>query len=408
MLRAGIIILISTLLAVPSQAAAKPIHHTFFGVQDDHQTNHSTAYGAARLWKPWCQIQPSAQVPARTGADRILAPAFAANAKAQRTRVTVLLGHPAPWVYNNHPNAHKKTGLWYCAQNRSGIAFPSVALLRTTRVRAAYVNYVAAVISAAEPYLAANPANRVALQAWNEPNVGSGGNVKTGIPGAATSWKRAASSLREQERLIRAVARRMIPGRYEITSPSFVGKSGKLVRAYFGAQAKARTIDSASVNFYTQNVSTPNGSLRQWRTNAAKAKRIVTRYKALRGLPIWITETNHNLINYSPRQTNMRRPWTAPSVQRRLAEVTTMEAMRLGFAGIEWYQGALAQTAVNTRPGTPATAATARLNSALRGRTIIGCGTNKGVSWCRLSARPGNRAIRVTWANSGAGGVQLF
>jgi len=398
---AGITVLLTLLSVAPSHAAPRPIGPTFFGVQDDHFWNPSGAYGTGRIWRTWCDVQPTANVNPRIGAARVFGPGFITNAK--RTRITLLLGHPAPWVYGNHPNAKKKIHMWYCGAQRSAVAFPTVAKLRNPGMRAAYTNYVTGVIQAAKPYLAANPRNRIVLQAWNEPNLKSGGRVNTGIPGAAKTWGQAAASLREQERIIRSVARRMVPGRYELSSPSFYGKPGPLTKAYFAAQAKSRTIDSVSVNFYTVNVKSPNGSLKQWRSKAARAKSIVTRYPALRGLPIWITETNHNLINYSTSQANKRPPWSTPAVQRRLAEVTTLEAMRMGFAGIEWYMGALAQVAVNTWPGHPATVATARLNAALSGRRLIRCGT----TWCSFTARPGSRAVTVTWSRSGSSGVTI-
>lgn len=401
-------LLLAWLVLVPAgaaDAAPRPIRKDYFGVQDDHQRNASPSYGSARMWAAWCTIQPRPGINATKGARQVLGRAFKLNAEAGRTRVTVSLGHPPPWVYGNHRNALKRVGVWYCGAKRSTIAFPSAPSLRAGgRVRQAYAAYVTAVIKAAKPYLAESKANRLVLQAWNEPNLGSGGKINTRIPGAARTWTQAAASLQEQERIIRAIASRLIPGRFEITTPSMYGKRTKLGTPYFRAQARARTVDSVSLNFYTLYVKSPNSSIKKWRSKAASAKRVVTRHKALRSLPIWITETNHNLVN-SRKQTNRTPTWTTPAAQRRLMEVTTLEAMRQGFAGIEWYQGSLAQTAVNTRPGSVATHANARLRDLLVGRVLVRCKAGKTNSWCVFSAKKGSPAIRVSWSAKGAAGI---
>jgi hypothetical protein len=400
--------LLAVLTLVPAgsaSAAPRQIHKEFFGVQDDHQRNGSQSYGAARIWGAWCTIQPRPGVNPRKGAEAVLGRALSLNAAAGRSRVTVSLGHPPPWVYGNHRNALRKVGVWYCGAKRSTIAFPSAANLHNGgRVRQAYAAYVTAVIKAAKPYLARSRSNRLVLQAWNEPNLGSGGKINTRIPGTARTWTQAAESLREQERIIRQLAHRLIPGRFEITTPSMYGKATRLGNPYFRLQARARTVDSVSLNFYTLHVKSPNSSIKQWRRKAARAKRIVTRYKSLRAVPIWITETNHNLVN-SGKQTNRTLTWTAGPAQKRLVEVTTMEAIRMGFAGIQWYQGSPSQTAVNTRPGTVATVWNARLRNLLVGRSLARCKTGKSTSWCTFSAKRGSPAIRVSWSSRGTAGV---
>lgn len=404
----GLVVLLATLMLIPAgaaEAAPRPIRKDFFGVQDDFHRNASPSYGASRLWAAWCTIQPGPRGNPKKGAERVLGRAFKVNAKAGRSRVTVSLGHPPPWVYGNHRNALKRAGVWYCKGKRSTIAFPSAKSLRAgTPTRKAYAAYVTGVIVAAKPYLAKHKANRLVLQAWNEPNLGSGGKINTKIPGTAKTWRQAADSLREQERIIRFIAGRLIPGRFEITTPSMYGKPTKLGTPYFRAQARDRTVDSVSLNFYTLYVKTPNSSIKKWRSKAASAKRVVTKYKGLRSVPIWITETNHNLVN-SGKQTNRTPTWRSPAAQRRLMEVTTLEAIRLGFAGIEWYQGSLSQTAVNNRAGTAATVANTRVRDLLVGRVPTRCKAGKKTSWCQFSARKGSPAIRVSWSAKGTAGI---
>lgn len=401
-------VVLTAVVALPATpASAIPGHVVrpeYFGVQDDRQTNGSDGFGAARMWAAWCTVQPSPRVPAARAASRALSRGFALNAAAGRNRLTVSLGHPPPWVFGNHARSLKRIGIWYCKQKRSAVAFPSPASLRAGPVRAAYAAYVAGVVAAAKKYLAADRSNRLVLQAWNEPNLGSGGRVSGRIPGTARTWTQAAESLREQERIMRAVARRLIPNRFEITTPSMYGKPTRLGTPYFRLQAKARTVDSVSLNFYTLYVSSPTSSLKRWRSRAAEARGLITRYRSLRGLPIWITETNHNLVN-SRKQTNRKPVWAAPAAQKRMVDVTTLEAMRLGYAGIGWYQGSLSQTAVNVRAGTPAAVANRQLRDRLVGRRVLGCGTRKGQSWCVFSARKGSPPLRATWASNGSSGV---
>jgi hypothetical protein len=325
------------------------------------------------------------------------------------TRLTVSFGHPAPWFFGNHPaaiaNSNKR--IWFCGGAAAGGTFPSVAMLRAPATRSVYEAYVAGVIAAGKPYLSANPANKLVLQAWNEPNLLNGGAPSTKIPGAARTWKQASDSLREQERIIRAVAARMIPGRYEITTPSLYGKKSQLNTHYLKAQAKKRTVDSISLNFYTLRQASVNKSLAQWKKKASTAKKLVTKHKKLRGLPIWITETNHNLINGIPYRGNVTSFWATPDVQKRLVEVTTMEALRQGFAGIQWYQGAPEQTAVNAQAGSVATVASTALMRELVGRRVTKCTVKKSTTTCSLSARPESPAIRVSWSSKGSAGVSI-
>lgn len=401
------------LTAAPVSAeplAPRPIRPDFFGVQDDTQRNNSPVWRTARIWGAWCSVQPRASMNVQQAARRVLGQAFALHGAAGRSRVTVSLGHPPPWVYANHRQATRPGNprVWYCGAPRSVTAFPTVQSLTAGPVHNAYVRYVAAVIGSAKPFLAAHPVNRLVLQAWNEPNLGNGGKIKYKIPGAARTWVQAAESLRTQERIMRAVAQKLIPGRYEITTPAMTGRKTRLGTPYFRAQARARTVDSVSLNFYTRKSKSVNSSLKRWRFEAARAKRLVTRYKTLRRVPIWITETNHQLVNRKRDRRNLKPRWSAPAPQKRMAEVSTMEAIRLGFAGLEWYQGTRTQTAVNTRPGAPATQSIRALRAQLQGRSLVACRVGRKRTTCSFSARHGNPPIQVTWSRTGTAGVTIL
>ena len=281
----------------PVNAASLRITPEYFGVQDDFaHPDDSGAWGSARVWAAWCSIQPTAETPVEEAALAFLGKAFRNYTDSGARRVTVSLGHPSSWLFNNHPAAlsAENDRVWFCDNNAANTSFPSAGALRSGPVRDVYVAYITAVIKAAAPYLAANPGNKLVLQAWNEPNLLNGGTVSPKIPGAAQTWRQASNSLREQERIIRAVARTMVArSQYEITTPSLYGKKTALNTQYFKAQAKKRTVDSFSLNFYTLRQKSLNKSLKLWSRKAAVAKKLVTRYKKLRKRPIWITETNH-------------------------------------------------------------------------------------------------------------------
>ena len=397
-------------VAGEASAASKRIKPEFFGVQDDRYGRDDTgAWGTARIWAAWCTLQPTAETDLRDSVDDQLGDVYRTYADAGVTRLAVSLGHPASWVFNDHPVAFSResTSIWFCDFNAANTSFPTVKNLRSGPVRGYYITYISAVIEAARPYLEANRRNTLVLQAWNEPNLKNGGSVRTAIPGAADSWKKASKSLREQERIMRAVVRDLIPGRFEISSPALYGKKNTLNKHYFKAQAKDRTIDSVSLNMYTLRQKSVNRSVALWRRKARVAKEVVTRQRRLRNIPIWLTETNHNLQNGTGDVGNRDGVWAKPKVQRRLVEVTTMEALRRGYAGIEWYQGSPTQSAVNTRPGTPASRASLALRTQLLKRKLVRCSTRKSWTTCTLSSRPGSRSIQLKWSLKGTKGVRI-
>jgi len=403
-------VIMVTSMTGPANAASLRITPEYFGVQDDGvQPDSSGAWASARMWAAWCTLQPTASTPIAESAARGLQRAYQTYTDSGARRLTVSLGHPAPWVFNDHPTSFQPNDrVWFCEKSAANTSFPLASELRSGPVSDAYVSYVVAVIEAGRSYLAADGRNKLVLQAWNEPNLKNGGTVSPKIPGAATTWYEAAQSLQQQERMIRGIAKAMIPGRYEITTPSLYGKKTALNTKYIKAQAKKRTVDSFSLNFYTLRQKSVNRSIKLWSKKAAVAKKLVTRYKKLRKRPIWLTETNHNLINFISNEGNVNGIWATPAAQKRLVEVTTMEAIRQGFAGIQWYQGTPTQTAVNTKPGSTATLASAALRDELLGRRLVKCSKKKSITKCRMTARPGSGRITVKWSAKGTAGVKIL
>jgi hypothetical protein len=399
---------------VPANAAttegSKPITVTpeTFGNQDDGNTgNTGETYSTGRVWAAWCTVQPELTT-TNTEMVNNVKPAFDANLRT--TRLNVTLGHPPVWVYNNTKAAANQKGifLWYCQFASANLTTPTVTMLKTTPTGALYKQYVRNVITAAGGYLAADPANKLVFEGWNEPNLRSGSIITSKIAGGVNTWPAAANSMQQQERYIREVGNEMIPGRFEVSSPAVYGKRTPFTDAYWAAQSNHRTIDSVSVNFYTHN-STPNLSLQEWRRKAAKANLSVREHRKLRNVPIWVTETNHNLVNFNGNKSNLRAPITSPATQTRLTEVTLLEGLRAGYKGIEWYQGALPQTAVNTRPGTPGYAAVNRVRNVLVGRKLVKCRDVTAMStvcvFTKKTATLGSEPVTATWSLVGTNGV---
>lgn len=389
-----------------------PIDATYFGVHDDEVLRvKPSQWGTGRMHAAWCTVAPSSTADVHATADQTLATTFRVNAKNDVRRLNVSLGHPAPWVFGDHPTAVRTSVelIWYCQHALANTSFPTRKSLIVGPVHDAYDSYIRAVIAAAGDYLGADPANRLVLQTWNEPNLGNGGQVTRRIPGAARTWKQAAASLQEQERIIRAVADELIPGRFEISSPALYGKSNALTRAYLAAQARDRTVDSISLNFYT-HTRRPGVTMARWTTKAAAAIGLVRAYRSLRTVPVWITETNHNLVNNQPgNRSNMQGLWASAAVQRHLVEATTAQALRLGFAGLEWYQGSLQQVAVNTRAGTIGALAAQEFLAQVAGRTVQKCGSRRTVITCTLvSPDPTVPPLRMRWSTKGFDGVTFL
>ena len=219
----------------PAAEAPAPVAPEFFGVQDDHvRPLDPAAWATGRLWAAWCTVQPRPDMDVERAARDALRPAFQTFAASETRRLTVSLGHPAPWVFGDHPAAvrERPKRVWYCGRHASVTSFPTASSLRTGPVGDTYAAYVEAVIRAARPYLASDPRNMLVLQAWNEPNLLNGGTVQERIPGAARTWRQASNSLREQERILWRVGAALIPGRFEVTSPALYGKPTALGAVY--------------------------------------------------------------------------------------------------------------------------------------------------------------------------------
>ncbi len=395
----------------PGSPWRTPVGDPYLGVHDGQgKPVGPNLWGTSRVLALWCAVQPIRGINVTDSARTRLDGEYAKNAANGVRRLNVTLGHPAAWVFKDAKAARstKNVPARYCQHTLANTSFPTRKSLASGPVRTAYVEYVRAVIRASKNYLAANGANKLVLMAANEPNLRSSGQVSRTIPGAARSWEEAAASLQKQERIMRKVAQQMIPGRFEITSPAMYGKQNAGATAYFKAQAKYRTIDSISLNFYTFGV-TPAKALASWRAKATRALKVVKTYQRLKRVPVWITETNHNLVNGNPRdRSNISSDWMSGPTQKHLAQATLAEAMRMGFAGIEFYQGSASQVALKYYPGTVAFQSTRSLFVLLAGRKLQKCTTTKSIVTCSFSARPIDGPVQLRWSAKGLSGVTVI
>ena len=370
---------------------------------------------SVRVWGSaiWCYMQPTADADVAANLHANLAPTLDRAAAAGGTAI-VTMGHPAPWVFENHPRAVAPTKLWACGDHASGVAIPSPASLKSRRSGAPSVqaqrwaNYVGAVVD----YITARYAGRlkVVLETWNEPNLSSGLNYKLRIPGAASTMKQAVSALHTYDSIAYDVIRsKGARGTVSLGSSALFTRANSFSTNYLKAHNKKRRINAIHVNVYGFNGKSPTKMVADWDRRVAKFRKRVAKFSKLRSLPMRVTEANLNLVNRDGNRTNLRTSTTKPAAQRRLATATQMNAYYWGYSSVHWLvPWRLEQTAVHVRsePGNPARDSLAVLQGALQGRTFAGCSHRKRLRTCTFVTPSGPRA-RVVWRTSGSSKVRL-
>lgn len=408
--------LMATGLGAPAQAAPTrswPVTPatlgTLYGQPDPGGMASVRVWGSAI----WCYVQPTADADVAANLDALLAPTLERASNAGGTAI-VTLGHPAPWVFDDHPRAVAPTKLWACGDHASGASIPSPASLKPLRkdvpsVQAQrWADYVGAVVD----YITARYAGRlkVVLESWNEPNLSSGLNYKLGIPGAASTVKQAVSALHTYDSIAYEVIRaKGARGTVSLGSSALFTRPNSFSTLYLKAHNKKRRINEIHVNIYGFNGKGANNMVADWDRRAAQFRERVAKFRKLRSLPIQATEANLNLINRDGNQTNLRASTANAAAQRRLATATQMNAYYRGLSAVYWLvPGRPEQTAVHIdpRPGNPARDGLAVLQGALQGRTFVGCSQRKGLRTCTFVAPSGERA-RVLWRNSRTSSVRL-
>jgi hypothetical protein len=369
---------------------------------------------AVRAWEAatWCRVEPTEGADIRANLEVLLGGQLDAQIARGAKAAIVGLGHPAPWVFNNDPRAGKPATEYSCGNNAAGVSIPSSASLRPSRdgspsVQAArWQRYVTAVIDFLDQRYGQSLS--VMLQVYNEPNLTSGLDPSRKVPGAAWTIKDAAASLHSYEKITRDALRTRNNPAIKLTSTSMFQKPNEFFLSYMANQNRDPVISSLAFNVYTIKSKNPEYMGDEWNMRVAKVMKYVRKYKRLRTLPAYITETNLNLVNNSWDKSNFKASVQAPAMQRRLATATQMDAFYQGYSAVYWLIPDPHQAAIQLgkEPGTPARAALAVLRGAIEGHTMQGCTSRSGVRSCTFRDPTGISAdLRVYWRTHGTSRV---
>ena len=376
-------------------------------------TVDADGFASLRIWGPaaWCYLQPTEDADVEANLERQVAPELDQVEEAGGSAV-LTIGHPAPWVFENHKKAVARPKLWACGDHASGRAIPSPKSLRpnedgTPSVQTQrYRDYVSRIVDfLAERYEGNVP---ITLQAWNEPNIPAGLEPGMKIPGAAQTVKEAAASLYAFDAIMYDVVRsKGATSWLTVGSSTTILRWDPLTKAYFAAHNKKRRIDEIHFNLYSYDVRNVDAAVAKWDKRAGLATSVRKRYPKLRSLPIRLSEVNLNLIN-DPRQLNLRKSFANDAAQRRMATATQMNAYYHGIQSLYWLiPWRKIQTAVHvsTEPGNPAHDSLVTLQNELLGTTFTGCRQSRKVRTCTFRAIDGSRRY-VIWRNSGTSTIR--
>lgn len=369
-------------------------------------------FASLRIWGPaaWCYIQPTPDANIEANLDALVAPQLDQVAAAGGT-ATLTIGHPPPWVFENHPNAVRRTTLWSCGDHAAGRAIPSLASLkphkdgsRSVQAQRLY-DYVSRVID----YLWNRYQGRVpiVLEMWNEPNIPSGLQPGMPIPGSARTATEAARSLHAFDRITYDLIREKGATSWlSLGSSTTIFKWDALTKAYLAAHNRTRKIDSVHFNLYSYAIRDVDAAVAKWDQRAGLTTKRLRKYPKLRNLPVHLSEVNLNLILHNS-PANLRPSFTNPAAQRRMATSTQMNAYFHGISSVRWLVPASTMhTAVHfaTVAGNPAHDSLAVLHKALLGSSLSGCRQKNRIRTCTFRGPEGTRT--VLWRMSGSSTIR--
>jgi hypothetical protein len=409
-------------MAGPAAAApASPAHGVALTSVSGASADGAILSGA-RLWDRdlnWCDLQPTADADVAALAAARLGPVLDALVANGTERVIIPLGHSAPWVFGDSPQSRAPATrwskgarpIWFCQGHASAVSVPRPATLRVSADGGKplqyqyYENYVDAVMG----YVQANFAGRFAVtfQVMNEPNLLNGIDLGAKVPGAATTTADAVASVVQMESITANLIRTRYPG-FELASTAIYQKDNDFARRYLRAQAGRHNISAVAYNVYSRK-KTATSMVMDWDARVARARAWVRRISGLRGLPLIITETNHNLVNHNPTdRSNLKSSITSASAQAHLAAATVMNASFRGVRDLYWLAAPPGQAAVNLAPGSPAQSAMLALSSATQGMRLTGCRWYGSLRGCNYLDPTGVRpAVRIMWRQHGSARYRL-
>ena len=398
-------------VAVPSTAESGVTMTSVGGATAD-----GVVFTGARLWDRdvnWCDLQPTADADVAALAAARLGPILDVLASNGTQRVIIPLGHGAPWVFGDSaqskaPATRWSNGaraIWFCGGKASAVSVPKSATLRLAAdgSKPQQYQYYESYVDALMGYVQANYGGRfaVSFQVMNEPNLLNGIDIRAKVGGAATTTTDAVASLVQMESIAATLIRAKYPA-FDLVSTAMYQRDNDFARRYLRAQAGRGSISAVAYNVYSRK-KTATSMVMDWDARVVKLRAWVRRNASLRGLPLIITETNHNLVNHNPRdRSNLTASITSAGAQAHLAAATVMNASFRGVRDVYWLATAPGQAAVNLAPGTPAHSAILALNTATQGMRLSGCRWYGSLRGCNYEDPAGVRPnIRIMWRQYG-------
>jgi hypothetical protein len=380
-------------------------------------TADGVGFTGARLWDRgvnWCDLQTTGDTDVAALAAVRLGPALDVLVANGTERVIIPLGHSAPWVFGDSPQSQAPATrwsngsrpIWFCGGHAAAVSVPKPGTLRQAPdgSKPLQHQYFEDYADALMGYVQANYAGRfaVSFQVMNEPNLLNGIDIKAKVPGAATTTADAVASVVAMESIAASLIRTRYPA-FDLVSTALYQRDNDFARRYLRAQGGRRNISAIAYNVYSRR-KTPTSMVMDWDSRVAKARSWVRRNRGLRGLPLIITETNHNLINHNPADhSNLKPSVTSARAQAQLAGATVMNASFRGVRDLYWLSAPPSQAAVNLAPGTPAQAALLALSTATQGMRLTGCRWYGSLRGCNYADTTGVRpAIRIMWRQYGS------
>ena len=381
-----------------------------------------TVFTGARLWDRdlnWCDLQPTADADVAALAAARLGPVLDVLVANGTERVIIPLGHSAPWVFGDSPQSRAPATrwskgarpIWFCQGHASAVSVPRPATLRVSADggKPLQYQYFEDYVDAVMGYVHATFAGRLAVtfQVMNEPNLLNGIDIGAKVPGAATTTADAVASVVQMESITANLIRTRYPG-FELASTAIYQKDNDFARRYLRAQAGRHNISAVAYNVYSRK-KTATSMVMDWDTRVARARSWVRRISSLRGLPLIITETNHNLVNHNPAdRSNLKPSITSATAQAHLAAATVMNASFRGVRDLYWLAAPPGQAAVNLAPGSPAQSAMLALSTATQGMRLTGCRWYGSLRGCNYRDPTGVRpAVRIMWRQYGSARYRL-
>lgn len=398
--------------AVPAMADSRITLTSMMGAAADGVT-----FTGARLWDMdvnWCDLQPTADADVAALAAQRLGPVLDVLVANGTRRVIIPLGHSAPWVFGDSPQSKAPAkrwskgsrAIWFCGGHAAAVSVPQPATLRLASdgSKPLQYRYFENYVDALMKYVQTNYEGRfaVSFQVMNEPNLLNGIDVKAKVAGAATTTVDAVASVVQMESITANLIRTRYPS-FDLVSTAIYQKDNDFARRYLKAQAGRHNISAVAYNVYSRK-KTATSMVMDWDSRVANARAWIRRNGSLRGLPLLITETNHNLINHNPAdRSNLKSSITSASAQAQLAAATVMNASFRGVRDLYWLAASPGQAAVNLGAGTPAQVAILSLNTATQGMRQTGCRWYGSLRGCNYDDPTGVRKpIRIMWRQYGS------